>query len=78
MIGYIGRILSSSESPNFTMGPLLLQNMLLLLAPALSAATIYMSLGRLIRATDGTAYTLVRPKLLTTLFVSCDVAGLAI
>ncbi|MCJ1442885.1 MAG: hypothetical protein MMC23_003382 [Stictis urceolatum] len=77
-IGYIGRILSSNESPDFTMGPFLLQNMLLLLAPALFAATIYMSLGRIVRATGGEAYCIIRPKWLTSIFVACDISGLAI
>lgn len=77
-IGYIGRILSSNEAPNFTVGPYLIMNMLTLLAPALFAATIYMCLGRIVRATGGDKYTLVRPSLLTRIFVAGDILGLAI
>ncbi|MCJ1432537.1 hypothetical protein MMC27_001894 [Xylographa pallens] len=77
-IGYIGRILCSLQAPNFTMGPYLLEDLLTLLAPALFAASIYMCLGRIIRATDGEALSLIRPQRLTTLFVTGDILGLAI
>ena len=60
------------------MGAFLLQNMLTLLAPALFAATIYMCLGRLIQAVHGEALSPVSPKWMTFLFVTGDVAGLAI
>ncbi|KAI9881271.1 MAG: hypothetical protein M1830_005557 [Pleopsidium flavum] len=76
-IGYIGRVLSSKEAPNFTMGPYLMQSLLTLLAPALFAASIYMCLSRIILATDGQALSLIKPVRLTALFVSADVIGLA-
>jgi len=60
------------------MGSYLMQNMLTLLAPALFAASIYMCLGRIILATDGQAFSLIKPSRLTALFVSGDVAGLVI
>jgi hypothetical protein len=77
-IGYISHILSSNQAPNFTIGPYLLMKMLTLLAPALSAATTYMCLGRIVRATGGERYSLVRPSLLTRVFVASDITGLAV
>ncbi|RYC76727.1 hypothetical protein BFJ63_vAg20396, partial [Fusarium oxysporum f. sp. narcissi] len=46
VIGYAGRAKSGGESPNWTLGPYIIQAILLLVAPALFAATIYMELGR--------------------------------
>ncbi|KAJ6098476.1 hypothetical protein N7467_000011 [Penicillium canescens] len=40
-IGYIERAVSSDQSPNWTLGPNILQTLLLLLAPALLSASIY-------------------------------------
>ena len=60
------------------MGTYLLENLLTLLAPALFAASIYMCLGRIIRATDGDSLSLIRPQRLTALFVTGDILGLAI
>ncbi|MCJ1404918.1 hypothetical protein MMC11_008144 [Xylographa trunciseda] len=78
IIGYIGRILCSAQAPNFTIGSYLLSSLLALLAPALFAATIYMSLGRLIRATSAAALSPIPPQRLTALFVAGDVLGLAV
>ncbi|KAE8338160.1 hypothetical protein BDV24DRAFT_166539 [Aspergillus arachidicola] len=47
-VGYIGRVLSVNESPNWTSGSYVMQSTLLLVAPALYAASIYMILGRII------------------------------
>lgn len=70
-IGYIGRILSSNDRNKLS--PYIMQTLLLLLGPALYAASIYMILGRLILLTDGERYSLVRRKWLTKLFVGGDV-----
>ncbi|KAJ6185096.1 hypothetical protein N7519_006397 [Penicillium mononematosum] len=48
LVGYIGRAMSSKESPDWTIGPYVMQSTLLLVAPALFAASIYMELGRII------------------------------
>ncbi|KAI9151341.1 RTA1 like protein [Paramyrothecium foliicola] len=73
-IGYVGRAMSAAEeSPNYALGPYILQTLLLLLAPALYAASIYMILGRVIALTDGEDYCLVPRKWLTKLFVFGDV-----
>jgi len=50
-----------------------MQSLLLLLAPALFAASIYMVLGRIILLVDGEAHSLIRAKWLTKFFVLGDV-----
>lgn len=50
-----------------------MQSTLLLVAPALFAATIYMFLARIIRAVDGESLSPLRTKILTPLFVTGDV-----
>jgi hypothetical protein len=70
-IGYIGRILSSNDQ--YKLSPYIMQTLLLLLGPALYAATIYMILGRLILLTGGERYSLVRRTWLTKIFVGGDV-----
>lgn len=72
-IGYIGRLLSSQEAPNFTKNPYIIQSTLLLIAPAFFAASIYMVLGRIIRMIDAEQYSLIRVKWLTKIFVCGDV-----
>ncbi|KAL5313150.1 hypothetical protein ACEPPN_018883 [Leptodophora sp. 'Broadleaf-Isolate-01'] len=74
-IGYVGRILSSRQSPNWTLGPFIIQAMLLLIAPALFAASIYMILGRIVLALDGEKHCLIKKKWLTKIFVAGDVVS---
>lgn len=77
IIGYIGRILNAKEDPGcWTMGPYIMQNVLILIAPALMAASIYMILGRIILLTEGEHHALVRRRWLTKIFVFGDVASL--
>jgi hypothetical protein len=73
VVGYIGRVMSAKESPNWTTTPYIMQSLLLLLAPALFAASIYMILGRIIALTDGDTHSLIRAKWLTKIFVGGDV-----
>ncbi|KAL3417704.1 rta1 domain-containing protein [Phlyctema vagabunda] len=73
IIGYACRAIASNEAPNYSKIPYILQALLLLLSPALFAASIYMILGRIIRLTDGEKYSLVRATRLTKLFVTGDV-----
>ena len=73
--GYIGRILSANQTPDWTLGPYIMQTLLLLLAPALFAASIYMVLGRIILVTEGQGHAVVRVKWLTTIFVMGDVVS---
>jgi hypothetical protein len=49
------------------------QTSLILLAPALYAASIYMILRRLILILDAERYSLVPVRWLTKIFVGCDV-----
>ncbi|XEV05659.1 hypothetical protein FSHL1_010946 [Fusarium sambucinum] len=76
VIGYIGRVLNTNEEPGcWTMGPYIMQSVLILIAPALFAASIYMILGRIILLTDGEHHSLIPRKWLTKLFVFGDVAS---
>ena len=72
-LGYIGRILSSRQSPNWTLGPFIIQSIFLLVAPAMFAASIYMVLGRIIVAIEGEKLSLIKKKWLTKIFVAGDV-----
>ncbi|KAH0431456.1 hypothetical protein CcaCcLH18_07072 [Colletotrichum camelliae] len=72
-IGYIGRAISSVQSPNWTVKPYIIQTLLPLVAPALYAASIYMILGRIIMITQGEQHSIIRKKWLTKLFVFGDV-----
>ncbi|PBK77728.1 RTA1-domain-containing protein [Armillaria solidipes] len=70
-IGYIGRIVSHN---NITaVGPYVVQSVLLLVAPALFAASIYVVLGRLIRKLHAERFSLIRINWLTKFFVAGDV-----
>ncbi|OHF00855.1 hypothetical protein CORC01_03929 [Colletotrichum orchidophilum] len=73
LVGYLGRSLSASEAPDYTLSPYIIQSILLLLGPALFAASIYMVLGRLIDLLDAGEYSLIKPKWLTKVFVLGDV-----
>lgn len=77
-VGYVGRILSSQESPNWTMGPYIQQSLLLLLAPALFAASIYMILGRMILRLDSEKLCIFKKKWLTKFFVAGDVLSFSV
>ncbi|KAI8719992.1 hypothetical protein NCS52_00443200 [Fusarium sp. LHS14.1] len=68
IIGYVGRAVSSTESPNWTVKPYIVQTLLLLISPALFAASIYMILGRIILVTDGESCSPIRRIWLTKFF----------
>ncbi|KAK1709671.1 RTA1 like protein-domain-containing protein [Colletotrichum lupini] len=72
-VGYAGRAMSAGEAPDYTKNPYIIQSILLLLGPALFAASIYMVLGRLINLLDAWGYSLIRPNWLTKVFVLGDV-----
>ncbi|KAI8315791.1 Protein RTA1 [Colletotrichum sp. SAR11_240] len=71
-VGYVGRAMSAQEAPDYTKNPYIIQSILLLLGPALFAASIYMILGRLINLLDAGNYSLIRPNWLTKVFVLGD------
>lgn len=60
------------------LGPFIMQSLLLLVAPALFAASIYMVLGRLMRYVNAEHYSLVRVKWVTKLFVCGDILSFSI
>jgi len=74
--GYIGRI--SSHFNKDALGPFIMQSVLLLVAPALFAASIYMILGRIIDLLEAEKYSVIRTKWLTKFFVAGDVLSFTI
>ncbi|KAL4935338.1 hypothetical protein BDV06DRAFT_234425 [Aspergillus oleicola] len=72
-VGYVGRLLSSIQTPDFTKGPYVMQSALILIAPAFLAASIYMTLGRIIAMLDAERYSVIPLRLLTKIFVAGDV-----
>ena len=76
--GYMARIFSSKQAPDYSIGLFVMQSSPTLLAPALFAASIYMCLGRIMLVTHGQHLSLIPPKRLTVLFVTGDVLGLLI
>ncbi|KAL4953571.1 RTA1 like protein-domain-containing protein [Aspergillus filifer] len=72
-IGYVGRLLSSTETPNFTKGPYVMQSALILIAPAFLAASIYMTLGRIIAMLHAERCSVIPLRFLTKIFVAGDV-----
>ena len=65
--------MSAHETPNWTLGPYVMQSTLLLVAPALFAASIYMELGRIIHLVKGQKFALIRVNWMTKIFVAGDV-----
>lgn len=71
IIGYIIRLINRS---NVDSTPLYaLQTVLILLAPPLYSASIYMVLGRLMRYLHAEHHSLIRVKWVTKIFVGGDV-----
>ncbi|KPM41928.1 hypothetical protein AK830_g4655 [Neonectria ditissima] len=71
--GYAARAVNASETPDWSQAPFIVQTLLLLLAPALFAASIYMVLGRIIRTLEAEHHSIVRVNWLTNIFVLGDV-----
>jgi hypothetical protein len=71
VIGYCARAAAGSRTDSLL--PYVLQYNMILLPPALFAATIYMILGRIILLTEATHLSIVSPRWLTAIFVSGDV-----
>ncbi|EEY20914.1 RTM1 [Verticillium alfalfae VaMs.102] len=69
------RLLWTSDghrSPNVA-GPFIIQNLLILGMAPLIAATVYMSLGRVIKALDLREHLPISPRLMTTFYIIVDV-----
>ncbi|KAF7560363.1 hypothetical protein G7046_g3776 [Stylonectria norvegica] len=73
IVGYAARGVSSTQAPNLTIAPYVIQTLLILVAPALLAASMYMILGRIIISVDGESYSLIKTRWLTKVFVTSDV-----
>ncbi|KAJ5106231.1 RTA1 like protein [Penicillium angulare] len=71
IIGYIGRAVAHSNTT--TMGPYIVSSIFVLLGPTLFAASIYMTLGRLIRYIGAEHLSFIRVSRLTKTFVWGDV-----
>jgi hypothetical protein len=71
VIGYIARCVAHNETGKLM--PYVIQNAFILLAPAMFAASIYMTLGRTIRSVKGENYSVIRVNWLTKTFVLGDV-----
>ncbi|KAF2466141.1 RTA1-domain-containing protein [Lindgomyces ingoldianus] len=71
VIGYAARAYGNSHP--YAQSPFLIQAILILLAPILFAASIYMFLSRIIFATGYASYSMMRPKWLTITFVGSDI-----
>ncbi|CUS22496.1 LAQU0S05e06700g1_1 [Lachancea quebecensis] len=69
--GYAARIVSRNDL--FAIGPYVAQTVMLLVAPALMAATIYMNFGRLLTLLRATKLSMVPARFNTTIFVMGDV-----
>ncbi|KAF6802980.1 rta1 domain-containing protein [Colletotrichum sojae] len=69
--GYYGRA-KAHEDP-LAVGPFIMQNLLILGSPPLFAATIYMSLGRIINALDLRRHAAISPRLTAFFYVVVDV-----
>lgn len=72
-IGYIRRISSAHEAPDFILTPYIIQSTLQLFAPALMSASVYMILGYINVAVKGEARSPIRRKFLTLIFVLGDI-----
>ncbi|OTB05044.1 hypothetical protein M426DRAFT_147343 [Hypoxylon sp. CI-4A] len=73
VVGYCARAAAHDRTGELI--PYIIQNILLLLPPVLFAASIYMVLGRIIRAIHGEEYSIIRVGILTKVFVAGDVAS---
>ncbi|KAF7893223.1 uncharacterized protein EAF02_000761 [Botrytis sinoallii] len=70
-IGYIGRVMAVNSTG--TLMPYIIQSFFTLVAPAFLAASIYMTLGRIMRYVHGEHHSLIRSNWLTKIFVIADV-----
>lgn len=70
-MGYAARAAAHNDTVSKT--PYIIQSVLILIAPILFAASIYMILGRLIVRTDSASYSIVRANWVTKFFVTGDI-----
>ncbi|KAL0941404.1 rta1 domain-containing protein [Colletotrichum truncatum] len=70
IIGYAGRAIARERTGEI--GPYVMQSVTILVAPALFAASVYMTLGRIIRSVHGESLSVIRVNWLTRIFVTGD------
>ncbi|KKZ61475.1 hypothetical protein EMCG_00137 [[Emmonsia] crescens] len=75
-IGYCGRVWGHFDK--FSLGGFIIQAILILVAPALYAASIYMILGRLIRTLRAEKLSLIPVEWVTKIFVAGDVISFSL
>lgn len=68
-------MLCSSQTPDWSLGAFIVQAVLLLVAPALFAASIYMELGRIVRLVRGESAIFIPVRRMTLIFVLGDVVS---
>ncbi|KAF2019198.1 RTA1-domain-containing protein [Aaosphaeria arxii CBS 175.79] len=71
IVGYVARGLGRDRGDS--LGLYVIQTLAILLAPILFAASVYMFLGRIIRATGCASYSMIRTTWLTKIFVGGDI-----
>ncbi|KAF1950304.1 hypothetical protein CC80DRAFT_243785 [Byssothecium circinans] len=70
-VGYAARAAAHNDTVSKT--PYIIQSVLVLIAPILFAASVYMILGRLILRTDSASYSIIRATWVTKIFVTGDI-----
>ncbi|PGH04105.1 hypothetical protein AJ80_08567 [Polytolypa hystricis UAMH7299] len=78
IVGFAARIISSTQAPLFEDTPYIIQNLFLLLAPALFAASTYMELGRIVALVQGEQYIILRRTWMTKIFVTGDIMSFVV
>jgi hypothetical protein len=76
MVGYGVRAAARTKTGKIM--PFCVQNMFILVAPVLFAATIYMMLSRIISQSGGARYSQVKPSSITLIFVLGDVLSFVV
>lgn len=71
--GYVFRFISAGSPAD--LGPYIGQSLFIILPPSLYAATIYMIYGRLVLFVNATEASIIRPALVTKVFVCGDVVS---
>ncbi|KAF3008474.1 hypothetical protein E8E13_004553 [Curvularia kusanoi] len=72
-VGYVARFISAKDPA--ALGPYIMQSLFIILPPSLYAATIYMIYGRLVLFVNATEASIIRPTLVTKVFVCGDVVA---
>ncbi|KAF2099829.1 RTA1 domain protein [Rhizodiscina lignyota] len=71
--GFAARTISANQSPDYSLGVYIVQELLILVPPILFAASIYMTFGYYILVLDAEEHSLIRESYLTKIFVIGDI-----